>query len=69
MTRRIAHLIEEHKNRLNLFRTIDLDVEVERTQKGSQTSTPARKVVLLVHPMKEYQKREVPMPKEDKNQN
>ena len=28
MTRRIAHLIEEHDNRLKIFRTRDLDVEV-----------------------------------------
>ena len=37
MTRRLMHLIEEHENRSNLFRTRDLDVEVERTQEDSQT--------------------------------
>ena len=31
MTRRIAHLIEEHKNISNPFNTKDLDVEVART--------------------------------------
>jgi tRNA(Glu) U13 pseudouridine synthase TruD len=33
MTRRIAHLIEEQERRL--FRTRNLDVEVERTQEDS----------------------------------
>jgi hypothetical protein len=32
MTRRITHLIEEQENRSKLFRTKNLDVEVERTQ-------------------------------------
>ena len=36
MTRRIAHLIEEQERRL--FRTRNLDVEVERTQEDSQKS-------------------------------
>jgi hypothetical protein len=31
MTRRIAHLIEEQQDRSKLFRTKNLDVEVERT--------------------------------------
>jgi hypothetical protein len=31
MTRRIAHLIEEQENKLKLFNTRDLDVEVART--------------------------------------
>jgi hypothetical protein len=31
MTRRITHLIEEHKNRLKLFNTRDMDAEVART--------------------------------------
>jgi hypothetical protein len=38
MTRRIAHLIEEQENRSKLFRTRNLDVEVERTQEDSQNS-------------------------------
>jgi hypothetical protein len=33
MTKRIAHLIEEHKNRSKLFNTRDLDVELARTLK------------------------------------
>jgi hypothetical protein len=32
MTRRIAHLIEEQENRLKIFKTRNLDVEVGRTQ-------------------------------------
>jgi hypothetical protein len=31
MTRRITHLIEEHKNRSKLFNTRDSDVKVART--------------------------------------
>jgi hypothetical protein len=38
MTRRIAHLIEEQENRSKLFRTRNLDVEVERTQEDSPKS-------------------------------
>jgi hypothetical protein len=33
MTRRVAHLIEEQKNRSKILRTRDLDVEVGRTPK------------------------------------
>jgi hypothetical protein len=36
MTRRITHLIEEHKNKSNLFNTRDLDVEVARTLEDPQ---------------------------------
>jgi hypothetical protein len=70
MTRRIAHLIEEHENRSKLFRT--MDVEVERTQEESQeTETPApdREEVLPLKPRKESQQREVTMLRRDKNQN
>jgi hypothetical protein len=45
MTRRITHLIKEQKNREKLFRTRNLDVEVEITQEDSQKSgapTPDR---------------------------
>jgi hypothetical protein len=35
MTRNITHLIEEQENRSNLFKTRNLDVEVERTQEVS----------------------------------
>jgi hypothetical protein len=58
MTRRIVHLIEEQENRLKLFRTKNLDVEVERTQEDSQksgTPTPDREEVFPFNPMKEYQ--------------
>ena len=72
MTKRIAHLIEEQENRSKLFRTRNLDAEVERTQADSQTSrasTPEREKVLPLNPMKESQQCEVTMPKQDKNQN
>jgi hypothetical protein len=55
MTRRIAHLIEEQENRSKLFKTRNLDVEVERTQEDSQKTeapTPDRKEVLTLNPMK-----------------
>jgi hypothetical protein len=57
---------------LKLFRTRNLDVEVERTQEDSQKSgapTPDREEVLPLNPMKESQQHEVTIPKEDKNQN
>jgi hypothetical protein len=72
MTRRITQLIEEQENRSKLFRTRELDVEVERTHlsvQESRASTPAREEVLPMHTMKESQQHEVTMPKEDKNQN
>jgi hypothetical protein len=58
MTRRITHLIEEQENRSKLFRTRNLDVEVERTQEGSSKSrapTPDREEVLALNPMKDHQ--------------
>jgi hypothetical protein len=63
MTRRITHLIKEQENKLKLFRTRNLDVEVERTQEDSQAPTPAREEVLPMNPMKESQQHEVTMPK------
>jgi hypothetical protein len=72
MTRRIAHLIEEQENRSKLFRTINLDVKVERTQEDSPKSgapTPDIEEVLLFNPMKESQHHEVTTLKGDKNQN
>jgi hypothetical protein len=72
MTRRISHLIVEQENRSKLFRTRNLDVEVERTQEDSQKSeapTLDNKGLLLSNPMKESQQREVTIPKGDKNQN
>jgi hypothetical protein len=72
MTRRIAHLIEEQENISKLRRTRNLDVEVERAQEDSQTSrthTLDTEDILLSNPIKEYQQREVTMPKGDKNHN
>jgi hypothetical protein len=71
MTRRITHLIEEHESRLKLFRTKNLDVEVERTQEDSQNSeapTPDREEVFPLNPTKDHKKCEVIMLKGDKNQ-
>jgi hypothetical protein len=55
MTRRITHLIEEQKNKENLFNTRDLDVEVARTQEDSQKieiPIPDREEVLPLEPRK-----------------
>jgi hypothetical protein len=68
MTRRIAHLIEEKENSSKLFRARNM--EVERTQEDSQKSespTPYREEVFPLNPMKEFQQREVTMPKGDTN--
>ena len=70
MTRRITHLIEEHKNRSNLFNTRDSDVEVARTLGDPQkieVSIPAKEEVSPSNIRKESQQREVKMPKEYKN--
>jgi hypothetical protein len=72
MTRRIVHLIEEQENRSKLFKTRNLDVEVERTQEDSMKSgapTLDREEILLSNPMKESQQCKVTMIKGDKNQN
>jgi hypothetical protein len=72
MTRRIAHLIEEQEKRSKLFKTRNLDVEVERTQEDSQNNeapTPDIEELFPLNPMKESQQREVTIPKGDKNQN
>jgi hypothetical protein len=76
MNRRIVYLIEEQENRSNLFRTKNLDVEVERTQEDlkhlsiqeSRAPTPDREEVLSLNPTKYHQQCEVIMPREDKNQ-
>jgi hypothetical protein len=70
MTRRIAHLIEEQENISKLFRTRNLDVEVERTQEDSQKTeapTPDREEVLPLNPSKDHQQCEVTIPRGDKN--
>jgi hypothetical protein len=77
MTRRITHLIEEQENKLKLLRTINLDVEVERTQEDlkhlfvqeSRAPTPDTEEVFPLNPRKDHQQREVTMPRGDKNQN
>ena len=72
MTRRIVHLIEERENRSKLFKTRNLDVEVERTQEDSQkTKEPTldREEVLPLKPMKQSQQCKVTMVNRDKNQN
>jgi hypothetical protein len=55
MTRRISHFLEEHENRSKLFRTRNLDIEVERTQEDSQKSEAPnsdRQEVLPLNPRK-----------------
>jgi hypothetical protein len=72
VTRRIAHLIEEHENKSKLFNTRGPDVEAARTLEDSQKTevpTPDKEEVLPLNPRKEYQQRAVTMSKEDKNHN
>jgi hypothetical protein len=72
MTRRIAQLIEEQKNRSKLFNTRYLDVNVSRTLEDPQKTevpTPDKEEVLPLNLRKESQMREVTMSKEDKSQN
>jgi hypothetical protein len=50
-----VHLIEEQEKISKLFRTRNLDVEVERTQEDSHKSgspTPNREEVFPLNPMK-----------------
>jgi hypothetical protein len=72
MTRRIAHLIEEQKNRSKLFNTRDSNVKVARTLEDPQKI----EVPILdkqegspLNLRKESQQREVIVSKEDKNKN
>jgi hypothetical protein len=72
MTRRIAQLIEEQENKSKLFDTRSLDVKAARALEASQkieVSVLDIEEVLPLNPRKEYQQREVPMSKENKNQN
>jgi hypothetical protein len=58
MTRRITHFIKEHENKLNLFETIYLDVEVARKLEDFQNITipiPDTDEVLPLIFRKEYQ--------------
>jgi hypothetical protein len=63
MTRRITHLIEEQENMSKLFRTRNLDVEVERTHEDlrhlsvqeSRAPTPDIEEVFPLNPSKDHQ--------------
>ena len=64
MTRRIAHLIEEQKNRSNISNSRDSDVEVARTLEDPQkieVPIPAKEEVSPSNIRKEYQQHEVTM--------
>jgi uncharacterized membrane-anchored protein YhcB (DUF1043 family) len=70
MTRRITHLIEEEKNRSNLFNTRDPDFEVARTLEDPQkieVPIPDKGEGSPSNLRKESQQRKVTMPKEVKN--
>jgi hypothetical protein len=69
MTKKIAQLIEEQKNRSKLLDTRDPNVEAERMSEGSQkTEAPVPEKEELL-PWRESQQRAVTMLKEDRNQN
>jgi hypothetical protein len=72
MTRRITHLIEEHKNRSKLLNTRNLDVEVARTlEEPLKIEVPIldEEEGLPLNLRKESQQCEVTMPKEAKDHN
>jgi len=77
MANRITHLLKEQENQSKLLRTINPDVEVEKTQEDlkhlslqeSRAPTLDREEVLALNPRKDHQHREVTMPRGDKNQN
>jgi uncharacterized protein YjaZ len=72
MTRRIAHLIEEKKNRSKLFNTRYPYVEVARTLEDPhniEVPIPEKEKVSPSNLRKEDQQHEVNMPNKDKNQN
>jgi hypothetical protein len=72
MTSRIAHLIEEKKNRSKLFNTRDSNVEVAITLEDPwkiEVPILEKEEVLSGNPREESQQREVTRSKEDKNQN
>jgi hypothetical protein len=72
MTRRITHLIEEQKNRINPSSTKDPDIKVPRTlEEPQRIEVPIldKENLLPLNPRKESQHREVTMSKEDKNHN
>jgi hypothetical protein len=72
MTRRIAQLIEEQENRSKPLIVRGPDVEAERMSEGSQKTeahVPEKEELLPLGLRRESQQREVPMFKENKNQN
>ena len=72
MTRRIEHLIEEQKNKSQLFHNNDVDIKVVRTLEDphkTEIPIPDNKELLPLNRRKESQHRKVTMSKEDKNQN
>jgi hypothetical protein len=79
MARRIARLIEEQEDKSTQLRARDLAVEVERTQEGLKnlsmqkrrepTPESVKENVLPSNLVKDPQKCEFPMLREDKNNN
>jgi hypothetical protein len=72
MTRRIVHLIEEQKNRSQIFNISNSDVEAKRTIEDPQKiELPIfdTEEVLSRNPRKDFQQREVTKTTEDKHQN
>jgi hypothetical protein len=69
MTRRITHLIEEHKNKSKIFNTRDQDVKVARILEDTQNIEVPISDKERILPLKESQQSEVTMSKENKNQN
>ena len=72
MTKRIAQLIEEQENKLKPLIIRGLDVENERMSEGAQNPeahVPEKEELLPLGLRRESQQCEVPMFKENKNQN
>lgn len=72
MTRRIAQLIEEQENKSKPLIVRGSDVEAERMSEGSQKTEAhvlEKEELLPLGLRRESQQREVPMFKENKNQN
>jgi hypothetical protein len=73
MARRIAHLMEEQKDKSKQLRAKDLVVEVEKNLSMQESREPTletiREDVLPSNPVKIPQQCEVTMPKGDKNKN
>ena len=72
MTRRIVHLIEEQKSKLQIFNISNSNVEAKRTLEDLQKiELPIFDIeeVLSRNPKKDFQQREVTKTTEDKHQN